>query len=141
MADFHRDDATAVNLNRRGALQFDPVERQYRCVRMAVFRCQIDGNRTSEMLKQWRILQPRGNSVDGDNPGRMGRERIPEIKDCRVARFEFADVVPENADLRPVFVEFADYTKIVEIKDKKETLDITYPLDLEDYAKSLMRKK
>ncbi len=55
--------------------------------------------------------------------------------------FEFADVVPENADLRPVFVEFADYTKIVEIKDKKETLDITYPLDLEDYAKSLMRKK
>ena len=50
--------------------------------------------------------------------------------------YDFADIVPENADLRPVFVEFADYTKTIEIKDKKEALDITYPLDLEEYAKS-----
>ena len=55
--------------------------------------------------------------------------------------YEFADIVPENADLRPVFVEFADYTSTIEIKDKKEALDITYPLDLEEYAKSLVRKR
>lgn len=52
--------------------------------------------------------------------------------------YDFADIVPENAHLRPVFVEFADYTKTIEIKDKKEALDITYPLDLEEYAKSLI---
>ena len=56
------------------------------------------------------------------------------------ALFDFADIVPENAHLRPVFVEFADYTKTVEIKDKKEALDITYPLDLEEYAKSQQGK-
>lgn len=55
--------------------------------------------------------------------------------------YDFADIVPENSDLRPVFVEFADYTQTVAVKDKKETLDITYPLDLEDYAKSLVYKK
>lgn len=55
--------------------------------------------------------------------------------------YEFADIVPENAHLRPVFVEFADYTKTIEIKDKKEALDITYPLDLEEYAKSLVHQK
>ena len=54
--------------------------------------------------------------------------------------YDFADIVPENAHLRPVFVEFADYTKTIEIKDKKEALDITYPLDLEEYAKAVNKK-
>ena len=54
--------------------------------------------------------------------------------------YDYADIVPEKSDLRPVFVEFADYTQTVEIKDKKEALDITYPLDLEEYAKSFDEK-
>lgn len=42
-----------------------------------------------------------------------------------------ADIVPENAHLRPVFMEHADYTNIVELKDAGKLLDVNYPSDLE----------
>lgn len=45
--------------------------------------------------------------------------------------YGFADIVPENADLRPIFMEHADYTKLVEVKNAEEMLDVTYPSDLE----------
>ena len=45
-----------------------------------------------------------------------------------------ADIVPENAALRAVFVEHADYTKQIEIKDKKKLVDVNLPSDVTDFA-------
>ncbi len=50
------------------------------------------------------------------------------------ALYEQADIVPENAALRPVFMEHADYTNVVELKDVSKLLDINYPSDLEKVA-------
>jgi len=47
-----------------------------------------------------------------------------------------ADVVPENAHLRPVFMEHADYTNVTEIKDPLKLLDVNYPSDIENLQKS-----
>ena len=47
-----------------------------------------------------------------------------------------ADIVPENANLRPVFVEHSDYSKYVEIADDDKFFDVTYPADIE-----LLQKK
>lgn len=47
-----------------------------------------------------------------------------------------ADIVPENANLRPVFVEHSDYSKYVEITDDDKFFDVTYPADIE-----LLQKK
>lgn len=47
------------------------------------------------------------------------------------ALYDKADIVPENAHLRPVFMEHADYTNIVELKDAGKLLDVNYPSDLE----------
>lgn len=49
--------------------------------------------------------------------------------------YEKADIVPDNAMTRVVFVEHADYTKTIETKDKKKLLDINYPNDVEEFSK------
>ena len=54
--------------------------------------------------------------------------------------YEFADVVPENADLRPVFIEHSDYTKLVEVKDENIVFDVNYPSDIETAQKAAIGK-
>ena len=48
--------------------------------------------------------------------------------------YDKADIVPENAALRPVFMEHADYTNIVEVKSADKLLDVNFPSDLEKVA-------
>ena len=48
--------------------------------------------------------------------------------------YDRADIVPENSHLRAVFVEHADYTNIVEIRDKKKLLDINFPNDVKEFS-------
>ena len=48
--------------------------------------------------------------------------------------YDVADLVPENADLRPVFMEHSDYTKLVK-GDENILLDVNYPYDLERLGK------
>lgn len=50
--------------------------------------------------------------------------------------FDYADIVPENAAIRPVFMEHADYTHTVSVKNAAEIFDINFPSDIE----SLLRK-
>lgn len=50
--------------------------------------------------------------------------------------YDYADIVPENADLRSVFLEHADYTKTIAFKNRAEVFDITYPSDIEDLLKN-----
>ncbi len=45
--------------------------------------------------------------------------------------FSRADIVPENAHLRPVFMEHSDYTNTVEVRDSAKLLDVNYPNDLQ----------
>lgn len=81
------------------------------------------------------------------NNFKKGKEKQVIVSNCNgkkvnpiiwsKALYEYADIVPENSDLRPIFVEFADYTKSIELKDTQEALDITYPIDLEEYVKNL----
>jgi len=47
-----------------------------------------------------------------------------------------ADIVPENANMRTVFAEYADFTKQVEIKDGKKLSDVNLPGDVKLYADS-----
>ena len=47
--------------------------------------------------------------------------------------YEVADLVPENAELRPVLIEHSDYAKSVK-GDKNLLLDVNYPNDLEQLA-------
>ena len=44
-----------------------------------------------------------------------------------------ADIVPENAQMRPVFLEHSDYTKTVEISDANKLFDVNYPSDVEKF--------
>ena len=48
--------------------------------------------------------------------------------------YDKADIVPENAMTRVVFAEHADYTKSVEVKDKKKLLDVNFPNDVKLFA-------
>lgn len=50
--------------------------------------------------------------------------------------YDKADIVPENAFVRAVFVEHADYTKTIEVKDKKKLLDVNFPNDVAAFAQS-----
>ena len=50
------------------------------------------------------------------------------------ALFDKADIVPENAAQRPVFMEHADYTTLVDIKDKNKLFDVTFPSDVDAVA-------
>ena len=51
--------------------------------------------------------------------------------------FSEADLVPENAHVRAVFMEHEDYTRLVKIpaKDKNLLFDVTYPADIETVEK------
>ncbi len=51
------------------------------------------------------------------------------------ALYDKADLVPENPMLRPVFVEHADYTTCVDIKNDEKFLDVNYPSDIEKLLK------
>lgn len=48
--------------------------------------------------------------------------------------FDVAGLVPENADLRPVFMEHEDYSILVKAETADLLLDITYPSDIETIA-------
>jgi molybdenum cofactor cytidylyltransferase len=50
--------------------------------------------------------------------------------------YDKADLVPENARMRVVFAEHADYTQTVKIKDAAKLRDITYPLDVSEFCKN-----
>ncbi len=52
------------------------------------------------------------------------------------ALFDKADIVPENAQQRPVFMEHSDYTTLVEIKDRNKLLDVTFAADIDRVVKS-----
>lgn len=45
--------------------------------------------------------------------------------------YEKADIVPEGAELRPIFMEHADYTNYIEVKDINKFVDVNFPSDLE----------
>lgn len=49
--------------------------------------------------------------------------------------YQKADVVPENAHLRPVFMEHADYTNVVDVRNKGKLLDVNFPSDIETVLK------
>lgn len=48
--------------------------------------------------------------------------------------YDQADIVPENASTRVVFAEHADYTKTVDVKDKKKLFDVNFPNDVKTFA-------
>lgn len=50
------------------------------------------------------------------------------------ALYDVAELVPENAELRPVLIEHSDYTKTVK-GDEHLLLDVTFPNDLEQLTK------
>lgn len=50
--------------------------------------------------------------------------------------FEVADLVPENAAIRSVFMEHEDYTTLVNAGSEKLILDVNYPVDVEGVEKS-----
>lgn len=51
------------------------------------------------------------------------------------ALYDVADLVPENADLRPVFMEHEDYTKMVEAPSEETLWDVTFASDIEKLKK------
>ncbi len=56
------------------------------------------------------------------------------------ALFERADIVPEESQLRPIFIEHSDYTNYVEIADDGKFLDVTFPADIEQLQKALNKE-
>lgn len=50
--------------------------------------------------------------------------------------YDFADIVPENADLRPIFMEHSDYIQLVDVIDEKEIFDVNFPSDIETLIKA-----
>ena len=48
--------------------------------------------------------------------------------------YDKADIVPENASQRPVFMEHADYTNVVEVKGGDKLLDVNFPSDIDKVA-------
>lgn len=49
--------------------------------------------------------------------------------------FGVADIVPENAHLRSVFMEHSDYTNLVEAPNDKLLLDVNFPNDIDELKK------
>ena len=46
--------------------------------------------------------------------------------------YDKADIVPEGSNLRPIFMEHADYTKYIKVGDASKLLDVNYPSDFEN---------
>lgn len=51
------------------------------------------------------------------------------------ALYGVADLVPEGAELRTVFAEHEDYSKLIKTSKESTLLDVTYPADIEKLAK------
>ncbi len=51
------------------------------------------------------------------------------------ALYDKADIVPEDSLLRPIFMEHADYTTYVEVKNDAKFLDVNFPSDIEKALK------
>ena len=49
--------------------------------------------------------------------------------------YDKADIVPEDSDIRTVFMDVADYSKNVEVKNPQELLDVTFPNDIAELQK------
>ena len=49
--------------------------------------------------------------------------------------YPVADLVPEGSELRTVFAEHEDYTKLIKIAKESTLLDVTYPADIEQLQK------
>ena len=47
------------------------------------------------------------------------------------ALYERADLVPEGSELRTIFAEHEDYTKLIKISKETTLFDVTYPADIE----------
>ena len=54
--------------------------------------------------------------------------------------YDKADVVPEEAQYRPIFMEHSDYTNYVEIADDDKFLDVTFPADIEQLQKKMSKE-
>lgn len=50
--------------------------------------------------------------------------------------FDVADLVPENAAIRSVFMEHEDYTTLINAGNEKLILDVNYPVDVESVEKN-----
>ena len=50
--------------------------------------------------------------------------------------YDKADIVPENAQIRVIFAEHADYTQTLEVRDKKKLFDVNFPNDVKIFAGS-----
>ncbi len=51
------------------------------------------------------------------------------------ALYDKADIVPEDSLLRPIFMEHADYTTYVDVKNDTKFLDVNFPSDIEKALK------
>jgi len=51
------------------------------------------------------------------------------------ALYDKADIVPEDSLLRPIFMEHADYTTYVDVKNDAKFLDVNFPSDIEKALK------
>lgn len=49
--------------------------------------------------------------------------------------YDRADIAPEDTDLRTVFMDVADFSKNIEVKNPKDLLDITFPNDIAELQK------
>lgn len=49
--------------------------------------------------------------------------------------YDKADIAPEDSDIRTVFMDVADYSKNVEVKNAQELLDVTFPNDIAELQK------
>ena len=49
--------------------------------------------------------------------------------------YDKADIAPEDSDIRTVFMDVADYSKNVEVKNPQELLDVTFPNDIAELQK------
>lgn len=49
--------------------------------------------------------------------------------------YDRADIAPEDADLRTVFMDVADFSKNIEVKNPKDLLDVTFPNDIAELQK------
>lgn len=56
------------------------------------------------------------------------------------ALFDKADIVPEESQLRPIFMEHSDYTNYLEIADDDKFLDVTFPADIEQLQKKMFKE-
>lgn len=92
-------------------------------------------NLTAETLDKMIAAFPRGRKKHLGLLAYDGIKYNPSLWSKEL--YGVADIVPENAHLRAVFVEHSDYTKETKIKDAKLIADVNFPSDIE----KLLQKK